>query len=94
VTSLGSRTPHQPGKLQNVSKNEYVSTPFNFFVNKISTDLSTSIFNQLRKAHSPVTQFGAIIPSVTPRSEASSLCCGDFLFTDRSKIILLVIVPL
>jgi hypothetical protein len=30
VTKLESRTLHQPGKLQNMSKNEDVFTPFNF----------------------------------------------------------------
>ena len=35
MTSLEPRTPHQPGKLQNVSKNDYVSTPPVFHVNQI-----------------------------------------------------------
>jgi hypothetical protein len=34
VTSLEPRTPHQPGKLQKLSKNDYVFTPFIFRVNK------------------------------------------------------------
>ena len=34
VTSLEPRTPHQPGKLQKLSKNEFVFTPFIFIVNK------------------------------------------------------------
>jgi hypothetical protein len=34
VTSLEPRTPHQPGKLQKLSKNDYVFTLFIFRVNK------------------------------------------------------------
>jgi hypothetical protein len=34
VTSLEPRTPHQPGKLQKMSKNEYVFTLLSFRVNK------------------------------------------------------------
>ena len=34
VTWLEPRTPHQPGKLQKLSKNEFVFTPFIFRVNK------------------------------------------------------------
>jgi len=34
VTALESRTPHQPEKLQKLSKNDYVSTPSIFGVNK------------------------------------------------------------
>jgi hypothetical protein len=34
VTWLEPRTPHQPGKLQKLSKNEVVFTPSNFRVNK------------------------------------------------------------
>jgi len=34
VTSLEPRTLHQPEKLQNVSKNDYVSTPSIFNVNQ------------------------------------------------------------
>jgi hypothetical protein len=34
VTSLEPRTPHQPAKLRNVSKNECLFTPFNFRVNE------------------------------------------------------------
>jgi hypothetical protein len=34
VTSLEPRTPHQPGKLQKLSKNEYLFTPFILGVNK------------------------------------------------------------
>jgi hypothetical protein len=36
VTSLEPRTPHQPGKLQKLSKNDYVSTPFILTVNEKS----------------------------------------------------------
>jgi len=34
VTSLEPRTPHQPGKLQNVSKNDYGFTTLSFYVNE------------------------------------------------------------
>jgi len=44
VTSLEPRTPHQPGKLQNVSKNDYgFNTPI-FYVNEI---------------HAPVTAYSS-----------------------------------
>jgi hypothetical protein len=41
VTSLEPRTLHQPGKLQNVSKNDYVCTPSIFCVNQIVVEIST-----------------------------------------------------
>ena len=40
MTSLEPRTLHQPEKLQNVSKNEYVFTPFIFIVNTFSRSLN------------------------------------------------------
>jgi hypothetical protein len=40
VTWLEPRTPHQPGKLQKLSKNEFVFTPFIFRVNKKRAVLS------------------------------------------------------
>ena len=44
MTSLEPRTPHQPGKLQKLSKNDYVFTLFIFRVNKkrgnVSVDFS------------------------------------------------------
>jgi hypothetical protein len=40
VTSLESRTPHQPEKLQNVSKNEVVFTPSVFRVKQKDAILS------------------------------------------------------
>jgi hypothetical protein len=40
VTSLEPRTLRQPGKLQNVSKNEVVFTPLSFIVNKKCGDLN------------------------------------------------------
>ena len=42
VTSLEPRTPHQPGKLQKLSKNEFVFTPFIFRVNKKPVLLSSA----------------------------------------------------
>src|SRR4029077_18198870 len=42
VTWLEPRTPHQPGKLQKLSKNEFVFTPFIFRVNKKSVLLSAA----------------------------------------------------
>jgi hypothetical protein len=40
VTSLEPRTPHQPGKLQNVSKNDYGFTISVFCVNQIWGEIS------------------------------------------------------
>jgi len=40
VTSLEPRTPHQPEKLQNVSKNDYVFTTFIFYVNEIHASVT------------------------------------------------------
>jgi len=42
VTSLEPRTLHQPGKLQKLSKNEFISTPFIFRVNKKPAHLSAA----------------------------------------------------
>ena len=42
VTSLEPRTPHQPGKLQKLSKNDFVFTPFIFRVNKKPVLLSSA----------------------------------------------------
>src|SRR6266436_5605442 len=42
VTSLEPRTPHQPEKLQKLSKNEFVCTLFIFRVNKKSALLSAA----------------------------------------------------
>jgi hypothetical protein len=59
VISLEPRTPHQPGKLQNVPKNEYVFTPFIFAVNKNHAPPGACIFNEVQPVHSPLPGFGA-----------------------------------
>jgi len=41
VTSLEPRTLHQPEKLQNVSKNDYVFTTLIFYVNEIRASLTS-----------------------------------------------------
>ena len=59
MTLLESRTQHQPGKLQNMSKNECVSTPSILRVNKNRTILSSCVFSGLQAVHKRVTGFGA-----------------------------------
>ena len=48
VTSLEPRTPHQPGKLQKLSKNEFVFTPFIFTVNKKTVVISAAKSTECR----------------------------------------------
>ncbi len=60
VISLEPRTPRQPGKLRNVSKNDYVFTLSMIFrVNENPCDLYLVAFNRVQPVHKPVTGFGA-----------------------------------
>jgi hypothetical protein len=60
VTWLEPRTPHQPGKLQKLSKNEFVFTPFIFRVNKKSHLVSTGKSIDCRPSTAPCRESCAI----------------------------------
>jgi hypothetical protein len=51
VTSLDPRTPHQPEKLQELSKNDYGFTPSDFCVNRKKKFTCTFAFNQVQPLH-------------------------------------------
>jgi hypothetical protein len=55
VTSLEPRTPHQPEKLQKLSKNDSVFTPSDISVNEKPAPATTFVFNRVHAVHSPVT---------------------------------------
>src|SRR5580692_2395834 len=63
VTSLEPRTPHQPGKLQKLSKNDYVFTLFIFGVNKNYGNLSVEFSIKCRRFTGRCSRFGAVHPS-------------------------------
>jgi hypothetical protein len=59
VTWLEPRTPHQPDKLQKLSKNEVVCTPFFFGVNKKWRVLSAEKSIECRPSTAGCNLFGA-----------------------------------
>jgi hypothetical protein len=59
VTSLEPRTLHQPGKLQKLSKNDYVFTPSISAVNQNRAIVSILFFNGVQAVHKRVPDFGA-----------------------------------
>ena len=65
VTSLGPRTPHQPGKLQNVSKNEDIFTRTISYVNEKQRRISAFKFNWVQSLHKEVTRNGAVTKNMS-----------------------------
>jgi hypothetical protein len=59
VTSLEPRTPHQPGKLQKVSKNEYRFTLFIVAVNEKCEAVSSNFSRECREFTAGCNRFGA-----------------------------------
>jgi hypothetical protein len=59
VTSLEPRTPHQPGKLQKVSKNGYGFTLFSFGVNEKCGIVSSDFSMECREFTGGCSRFGA-----------------------------------
>jgi hypothetical protein len=81
VTSLEPRTPHQPEKLEKLSKNDCFFTPFISAVNEKAQLVSTRVFNQVQPIHSPATGIGAALQAnlnPTPRQAR--------LFTEFSRL--------
>src|SRR5271170_2696389 len=70
VTSLEPRTPHQPGKLQKLSKNDYVSTLFIFTVNENCGIVSAEFSMECRWFTGRCSGPGAVYPS-----QAFVTCC-------------------
>jgi hypothetical protein len=68
VTWLEPRTPHQPGKLQKLSKNEVVFTPFIFIVNKKWSLLSTEKSIECRPSTAGCNAFCAACESPVARA--------------------------
>jgi hypothetical protein len=60
VTSLEPRTPHQPGKLQKVSKNEYGFTLFSFGVNEKCGIVSSDFSIECREFTGRCSESGAV----------------------------------
>jgi hypothetical protein len=60
VTSLEPRTPHQPGKLQKLSKNDYVFTLFIFRVNGNCKDLSADFSIECKRSTGGCSKYGAV----------------------------------
>jgi hypothetical protein len=63
VTSLEPRTPHQPGKLQKLSKNDYVSTLFNFRVNQKRKNVCIDFSIECRRFTGLCSKGGAVLLS-------------------------------
>jgi hypothetical protein len=63
VTSLEPRTPHQPGKLQKLSKNDYVFTLFIFTVNENCGNVSAEFSMECRWFTGWCSGVGAVYPS-------------------------------
>ena len=61
VTSLEPRTPHQPGKLQKVSKNEYGFTLFSFGVNEKCGIVSSDFSIECRRFTGGCSESGAVL---------------------------------
>jgi len=61
VTSLEPRTPHQPGKLQKVSKNEYGFTLLVFGVNEKCETVSSDFSMGCREFTGGCNGFGAVV---------------------------------
>jgi hypothetical protein len=68
VTWLEPRTPHQPGKLQKLSKNEFVFTPFIFRVNKKAALLSAEKSIECSPSTGHCREFGANLQTKTTMS--------------------------
>src|SRR5271168_228862 len=77
VTSLEPRTPHQPGKLQKLSKNDYVSTLFIFTVNENCGIVSAEFSMECRWFTGRCSGVGAVYPS-----QAFVTCCQWAIFAD------------
>jgi hypothetical protein len=60
VTSLEPRTLHQPGKLQKLSKNDYVSTPFILGVNEKCGTVSSEFSIKCRRFTGGCNWYGAV----------------------------------
>ena len=65
VTWLEPRTPHQPGKLQKLSKNEFVFTPFIFRVNKKRARFICWKINRVQAVHSRLPRSWCNVESYT-----------------------------
>jgi hypothetical protein len=59
VTSLEPRTPHQPGKLQKVSKNDYGFTLFILGVNEKYENVTAEFSIECREFTGGCSRFGA-----------------------------------
>jgi len=84
LTALESRTLHQPGKLQNVSKNDYGFTPSIFRVKEKRATLSACVFKRVQRVHKQVTGFGAAVSGTLRRiSRWNAFLLGSFMWFDR-----------
>jgi hypothetical protein len=79
VTWLEPRTPHQPGKLQKLSKNEFVFTPLIFGVNKKGALLSAEKSSECTPSTGRCRVFGAICDSACGISFLKSTYFWDFI---------------
>jgi hypothetical protein len=76
VTSLEPRTPHQPGKLQKLSKNDYVFTLFILRVNENCGNVSAEFSIECSRFTGRCSTVGAVHPSqaVVMCANAQFLC--------------------
>src|SRR5271155_1428910 len=98
VTSLEPRTPHQPGKLQKLSKNDYRFTLFIFRVNENCRSLSAEFSIECRRFTGPCSKVGAVHPSQASVTCANTQFLCIFLFNAaelcaKRRILLVKISP-
>src|SRR5579863_1178455 len=80
VTSLEPRTPHQPGKLQKLSKNDYGFTLFIFRVNENCRSVSAEFSIECRRFTGQCRRVGAVHPSQAFVMYANAQFLWIFLF--------------
>jgi hypothetical protein len=64
VISLEPRTPHQPGKLQKLSKNDYVFTLFILGVNENCRTIFAEFSMECRRFTGPCRTYGAVLAAL------------------------------
>ena len=86
MTSLEPRTPHQPGKLQKLSKNDYVFTLFIFTVNKKCEDVSADFSIECRRFTGGCNKYGAVLCIVGIRTLRVAAIVAESLMERHEKV--------
>jgi hypothetical protein len=86
VTSLEPRTPHQPGKLEKLSKNDYVFTLFIFGVNKKCGSVSAEFSIECRRFTGGCNKYGAVLRIVGIRTLRVAAIVAESLIERHEKV--------